>query len=57
MNYHLVEIALEMPEYRQRCIELGERLGRFDDRPVPKGCNSSYAPEWIAAVLKRGKKN
>jgi hypothetical protein len=27
-------------------------------RPIPKGCTSSYAPEWIAAALalRRGEK-
>jgi len=31
------------------------RKGRFDKTPVPKGCTSTYASEWIAAVLKRKK--
>ena len=53
MNHYLVEIGVHFPEFRQRCIVIGEHLGRLDDRPVPKGCTSSYAPEWIAAVLKR----
>ena len=53
MNQCLVEIGVRVPELRQRCIAIGERLGRLDDRPIPKGCTSSYAPEWIAAVLKR----
>lgn len=55
MNRCLVEIAVRIPEHRARCIEIAERLGPLDDRPVPKGCTSSYAPEWIAAVLKRRK--
>ena len=53
MNRCLVEIAVHFPGLTQRCIEIGERLGRLDDKPVPKGCTSSYAPEWIAAVLCR----
>jgi len=52
MNRSLVEIAVRVPALRERCIAIGERLGRLDDRPVPKGCTSSYAPEWIAAVLR-----
>jgi len=56
MNRVLAEIGIQTPNYRQRCIELGERLGRFDDRPVHKGCTSPYVPEWIAAVLNRQKK-
>jgi 3-methyladenine DNA glycosylase AlkD len=50
-----VEIALRLPEYREACIALGERLGRFDTRPVSKGCTPFYAPDWIAAVLARKK--
>jgi 3-methyladenine DNA glycosylase AlkD len=56
MNRCLVEIGVHFPEYMQKCIAIGERLGRFDTRPIPKGCYSSYAPEWIALALKRGKK-
>ena len=55
MTYAQVEIALRLPEYRDACIALGERLGRFDQRPVPKGCTPFYAPDWIAAVLARKK--
>lgn len=55
INRALVELAVHFPDYTERCIRLGERLGRWDDRPVPKGCTSSYAPEWIAAVLRRKK--
>ena len=53
MNCCLVEIGVSIPAYTRKCIDLGERLGRFDKRPVPKGCVSTYAPEWIAAALKR----
>jgi len=55
MNRCLVEIGCRIPEFTEKCIKLGERLGRFDKRPTPKGCTSTYAPEWIAAVLKRKK--
>lgn len=55
MNRCLVEIGVHFPEYTQKCLDLGNRLGRFDKTPVPKGCTSSYAPEWIAAVLNRKK--
>ena len=55
MNCCLVEIGIHIPEFTRRCIELGERLGRFDERPIPSGCVSTYAPEWIAAALKRRK--
>ena len=55
MNRCLVEIGIHFPAFTQKCLELGERLGRFDKTPVPKSCVSTFAPEWIAAVLKRKK--
>ncbi len=55
MNRCLVEIGVHMPRFTRKCLDLGERLGRFDKTPVPQGCCSTYAPEWIAAALKRKK--
>lgn len=57
MNWLLVEIGIAYEEYRQTCIEIAEKIGKLDDRPIPKGCTSSYAPEWIAAVVRRKKKS
>ena len=51
LNQCLVHIGLHLPAHRAEAIAVGERLGRWDPRPIPKGCTSSYAPEWIAAVL------
>ncbi|WP_164020819.1 DNA alkylation repair protein [Pyxidicoccus trucidator] len=51
INFCLVWIGLHLPEYTAEVIAIGERLGRWDPRPIPKGCTSSYAPEWIAAAL------
>jgi 3-methyladenine DNA glycosylase AlkD len=58
LNFCLVWIGLHLPEYTPEAIAIGERLGRWDPRPVPKGCTSSYAPEWIAAslALRKGEK-
>jgi len=53
MNDCLVEIGIHFPAFNRKCIALGERLGRFDKTPVPKGCTSTCAPKWIAAALKR----
>ncbi|NSW52565.1 MAG: DNA alkylation repair protein [Anaerolineae bacterium] len=55
MNRALVEIGVHTPALTQRCIAIGERVGKLDDKPVPKGCYSTYAPEWIAVVLARKK--
>ncbi|OAH56653.1 hypothetical protein AWH48_20020 [Domibacillus aminovorans] len=56
MNRCLCEIGIHFPEYMETCIDIGERIGRLDDKLVPKGCTSTFAPEWIAAGLKRMKK-
>jgi len=53
MNQCLCEIGIHLREYTERCIAIGVKFGRLDDRPVPKGCTSSYAPEWIAAGIKQ----
>jgi len=55
MTQCLVMIATHYDAYMQQCLALGEKLGRYDTRPVPKGCTAWYAPEWIAAVLARRK--
>ncbi|NOJ91432.1 DNA alkylation repair protein [Corallococcus coralloides] len=51
INFCLVWMGLHLPAYTSEAIAVGERLGRWDPRPIPKGCTSSYAPEWIAAAL------
>jgi hypothetical protein len=54
-NCCLGKSAATFPNSPKSAWTIGERLGRFDKRPIPKGCTSTYAPEWIAAVLKRGR--
>lgn len=56
MNCCLCEIGIKFPKYTERCIEIGERIGGLDDKPVPKGCTSSFAPEWIKAAIHNRKK-
>jgi len=51
----LAEIGARFPEHRPRAIDIGERWGLLDDRPVPKGCTPFYVPAWIAALLKHQK--
>lgn len=55
MNHALVAIAVRHPELRDRCVGLGERLGVYAEMKVAKGCTSTYAPAWIAAVTAREK--
>ena len=52
MNRCLCEIGIRMREYTDRCIAIGEKYGPLDNRPIPKGCVSTYAPEWIAAGIR-----
>jgi 3-methyladenine DNA glycosylase AlkD len=55
MNRALCEIGVRYTEYTDRCVGLGEKLGVYRDKKVPKGCVSPYAPEWIAAGVKKRK--
>lgn len=55
MNHALCEIGIRYPEFTERCITLGETLGVYRDLKVSKGCTSAYAPNWIAAGIKRRK--
>ena len=57
MNYCFVMIAVYYEKYRDYCIKLGEELAVYKDEKVAKGCTSSYAPEWITAVLKNKRLN
>ena len=56
INRCLCEIGINFPEFTEKCIEIGERVGRLNDKPVPKGCTSSFAPEWIRAAINNKKK-
>jgi 3-methyladenine DNA glycosylase AlkD len=53
MNYCLAEIGIRFPEYRERAIAIGERLGIFRDYPTSKGCTSPFAPIWITEMVSR----
>lgn len=47
MNFCAGQIGVHEPEFRSRCIKLGERLGLYKDEPVSKNCTPSYLPEFI----------
>ncbi|MGT2866194.1 DNA alkylation repair protein [Streptococcus fryi] len=53
MNHCLVEIAVNYPEYCDDIIRRSTALGVYRDMIVAKGCTSAYAPDWIAARLRR----
>jgi len=56
MNHAMCEIGIRYPQFTERCITLGETLGVYRDLKVSKGCTSAYAPNWIAAGIKKRKK-
>ncbi|HFI0057399.1 TPA: DNA alkylation repair protein [Streptococcus suis] len=53
MNQCLVEIAVAYPDYLEQGLAIGQELAVYSDMKVPKGCTSAYAPDWIAALLRR----
>lgn len=55
MNSTLANIGINHPEFRQRALEIGEKLGIYRDYPVSKGCTSPFAPIWINEMVKRQK--
>jgi len=55
MNFCAGQIGIHEPEFRSRCIKLGEALGLYKDEHVAKNCTPSYLPEFIRIeVAKRG---
>ena len=53
MNFTLAAIGINHPEYRQKAIDIGEKLGVYLDYPVSKGCTSPFAPIWIKEMVSR----
>lgn len=51
MNWCAAQIGIADSGLRGRCIQLGERLGLYQDYPVSKGCTSPYLPIWIGSVV------
>lgn len=52
-NECLAQIGIHYPEFRDRAVSIGERLGILKDYPTPKNCTSPYAPAWIAEMVSR----
>lgn len=55
MNFTAAQIGVFQPEFRQRCITLGERTGLYRDEIVAKGCTPSYLPEFISIQIAKQK--
>jgi 3-methyladenine DNA glycosylase AlkD len=47
MNFCAGQIGIHEPEFRSRCIKLGETLGLYKDEHVSRNCTPSYLPEFI----------
>ncbi|MES2555778.1 MAG: DNA alkylation repair protein [Bacteroidota bacterium] len=56
MNFTAAQIGIFQPEFRSRCIALGERTGLYKDEIVHKGCTPNYLPELIAIQVAKLKK-
>lgn len=55
MNSTLAQIGINHPEYRERALSIGEKLGIYRDYPTSKGCTSPFAPIWINEMVRRQK--
>lgn len=53
MNECLATIGIELPEYRERALAIGERLEVLKDYPTAPNCTSPYAPIWIHEMVAR----
>jgi 3-methyladenine DNA glycosylase AlkD len=56
MNFAAAQIGIFQPEFRSRCIALGERTGLYKDEVVPRGCTPNYLPELISIQVSKQKK-
>jgi 3-methyladenine DNA glycosylase AlkD len=56
MNFTAGQIGIFQPEYRSRCIALGERTGLYKDEVVAKNCTPNYLPKFIAIQVEKMKK-
>lgn len=53
MNECLARIGIEHAGYRERALDIGERLEVLKDYPTPPGCTSPFAPIWIGEMVRR----
>lgn len=53
MNFCLGGIGIHFPEFRERAIAIGEKLGLYRDWPVSKGCIPPFVPTWVREMARR----
>ena len=56
MNFTAGQIGIFQPEYRSRCMAIGERTGLYKDEVVAKNCTPNYLPEFISIQVAKLKK-
>jgi 3-methyladenine DNA glycosylase AlkD len=56
MNFTAGQIGIFQPEYRSRCINIGERTGLYKDEVVSKNCTPNYLPLFISMQVAKLKK-
>lgn len=47
MNFTAGQIGVFEPQYRKRCIDLGEKVGLYKDEKMVPNCTPNYLPEFI----------
>lgn len=57
MNFTAGQIGIFDPEYRDRCIALGEQTGLYKDEVVAKNCTPNYLPDFIRIQVEKLKGN
>lgn len=55
MNFTAAWIGIFDKAYRNRCIEMGEKIGLYKDEVVPKNCTPNYLPAFIEIEVKKRK--
>ncbi len=53
MNFTAGHIGIHDAQHRQRCIDLGERLGLYKDEKVAPNCTPNYLPEFIRIEVEK----
>lgn len=53
MNFTVGWIGVYEKKYRDRCIQLGVKIGLYKGDMVSKGCTPNYLPEFIAMESKK----
>lgn len=56
MNFTAGQIGIHEPEFRNRCIAIGENSGLYKDEKFSKGCTPNYLPEFIRIEAEKWEK-